>query len=89
MLPVVLVVTTLLSAGYYLPVVMAVYMRDPLRREAHDGAGLPRPALLTVALAVGLVLLLGVLPSGVLASALSTAGSVLRDATMPLVGYGR
>jgi NADH-quinone oxidoreductase subunit N len=89
LLPVVLVLTTLVSAGYYLPVVMAVYMRDPLRSDAHEGAGLPRPALVTVALAVGLVLVLGVLPSGVLASALTTAGSVLRDATIPLVGYGR
>jgi len=88
-LPVVLDVTTLLSAGYYLPVVMAVYMRDPLRSEAHEAAGLPRPALLTVALAVGLLLLLGMLPSAALASALTTAGSVLRDVSMPLVGYGR
>ena len=88
-LPVVLVVTTLLSAGYYLPVVMAVYMRDPVRRETLEGAALSRPAVVTVAFAIGLVVLLGVLPSGALASALSTAGSVLQDASSPLVGYGR
>jgi NADH-quinone oxidoreductase subunit N len=83
-LPVVLVVTTLLSAGYYLPVVMAVYMREPLAADAHAGAALPRPSVVLVALAVGLVLVLGVLPSGALASALDTAGSVLRYTGLPL-----
>jgi NADH:ubiquinone oxidoreductase subunit 2 (subunit N) len=77
-LPVVLVVTTLLSAGYYLPVVMAAYMRDPLRADAHEGAGLPRPAVVTVALALVIVVLLGLLPSGVLGWSLETAGSVLQ-----------
>ena len=85
-LSVVLVVTTLLSAGYYLPVVMAVYMREPLAADAHDGAVLPRPALVTMALSIGLVLLLGILPSGALASALETARGVVRDASAPLVG---
>ena len=85
-LSVVLVVTTLLSAGYYLPVVMAAYMREPLAADAHDGAVLPRPALVTMALSIGLVLLLGILPSGALASALETARGVVRDASAPLVG---
>lgn len=82
-LSVVLVVTTLLSAGYYLPVVMAAYMREPLSAEAHAGAVLPRPALVTLALAVAVVLVLGVLPAGALASALETAGSVVQDASRP------
>jgi NADH-quinone oxidoreductase subunit N len=85
-LSVVLVVTTLLSAGYYLPVVMAAYMREPLAVDAHEGALLPRPAQLTMALAIGLVLLFGILPSGALASALETARSVVSDASAPLVG---
>jgi NADH-quinone oxidoreductase subunit N len=85
-LSVVLVVTTLVSAGYYLPVVMAVYMRDPLSSDAHQGSGLPRPALVTVALAIGIVLVLGVLPSGALASALETARSVVGGSGAPLVG---
>jgi NADH:ubiquinone oxidoreductase subunit 2 (subunit N) len=80
-----LVVTTLISGGYYLPVVMAVYMREPLSEDAHAGALLPRPALITVAFAIGLVLVFGVLPAGVLGSALDTAGSLLRDAAGPLV----
>ena len=85
-LSVVLVVTTLVSAGYYLPVVMAAYMREPLSADAHQGAVLPRPALVTMALAIGIVLVLGVLPAGALTSALETAGSVVQDASRPLVG---
>ena len=83
---VVLVVTTLISAGYYLPVVMAAYMREPLAADAHDAATLSRPALVTTVLAVGLVLLLGILPSGALASALQTAATVVQDASAPLAG---
>jgi NADH-quinone oxidoreductase subunit N len=88
-LSVVLVVTTLVSAGYYLPVVMSVYMRDPLGFDAHEGAVLPRPALVTTAITIGLVLLLGIVPSGALASALETARSVLSDASGPMIGGGR
>ncbi|HEV8149228.1 MAG TPA: NADH-quinone oxidoreductase subunit N [Gemmatimonadales bacterium] len=75
-LAVVLVVTTLVSAGYYLPVVMAAYMREPLAADAHDTARLPRPAIVAVGVAVALVLLLGVLPAGALDAALATAGTV-------------
>ncbi len=77
LLAVVLVVTTLVSAGYYLPVIMAAYMRDPGSDTAHDGARLPNPAALVVAASVILVLLFGVLPSGVLAAATATAGSLI------------
>jgi len=77
LLAVALVLTTLVSAGYYLPVVMAMYMREPVAPEAHRGAELSRPAWLAVAVAVGLVLLLGVLPSPALDAALATAGTVL------------
>ncbi|HEV8600141.1 MAG TPA: NADH-quinone oxidoreductase subunit N [Gemmatimonadales bacterium] len=76
-LSVVLVVTTLVSAGYYLPVVMAAYMREPVSADAQGVAVLPRPALLTMALAVGIVLLLGVLPAGALTTALATASEVI------------
>ncbi len=77
LLAVVLVVTTLVSAGYYLPVVMAAYMREPGSETAHDGAVLPSPAAVVVAASVILVLLFGVLPSGVLAAATATAGSLI------------
>jgi NADH:ubiquinone oxidoreductase subunit 2 (subunit N) len=84
-LSVVLVVTTLISAGYYLPVVMAAYMREPLAGASHETAALSRPALVTTALAVGLVVLLGILPAGALGSALDTARTVVQDASAP--GY--
>jgi NADH-quinone oxidoreductase subunit N len=76
-LAVVLVVTTLVSAGYYLPVVMSAYMRDPVSEHAHDGATLPSPAALVVTASVILVLLFGVLPSGLVAAATATAGSLI------------
>ena len=88
-LPVVLAVTTLVSAGYYLPVVMSVYMREPVPGDTPGDSVLGRPARVTVALAVVLVLVFGVLPSGALASALDTAGTVVQHGLLPLVGGGR
>ena len=88
-LAVVLVVTTLISAGYYLPVVMAVYMREPVAPEAHEAMVLPRPALVTTALAVAITLVLGVLPSGALRSAMATAETVVQDASAPQAVSGR
>jgi NADH-quinone oxidoreductase subunit N len=77
LLAIVLVVTTLISAGYYLPVIMAAYMREPGADQAHADASLPNPGALAVAGAVVLVLLFGVLPSGLLGAATATAGSLL------------
>jgi NADH-quinone oxidoreductase subunit N len=88
-LSVVLVLTSLVSAGYYLPVVMSVYMRDPADEDSHAGAGLPRPAMITVAIAVVLVLLVGVLPASALGSAMETAGSLGPAGAAPIVGFRR
>lgn len=87
-LAVILVLTSLVSAGYYLPVIMAAYMRDPASGEAHSGAGLPRVAAVTVAVAVLLVLIFGVLPSAALAGALDIAGTLGVGTAAP-VGLGR
>jgi len=87
-LAVVLVVTSLISAGYYLPVVMAAYMREPRTPDAHQGAVLPDPAALTVALAIILVLAFGVLPSAALASAVNTAATLVGGGGAPMVGIG-
>lgn len=76
LLAVVLAVTTLISAGYYLPVVMAAYMRDPASDQAHAEARLPRPATIVVAAAVLVILLFGVLPAGLLTTATATAASI-------------
>ena len=76
LLAVVLVVTTLISAGYYLPVIMAAYMREPVFDEAHAEASLPRPGMLVVAAAVVLILIFGVLPAGLLTTATAAAASI-------------
>ncbi|MGH7561081.1 MAG: NADH-quinone oxidoreductase subunit N [Gemmatimonadales bacterium] len=86
LLPVVLVVTTLVSAGYYLPVLMAAYMRDPLSPDAHAGAELPRPAALAVAAAVLVVLAFGVLPAPALGSAVRTAGTLIESPSLLTTG---
>jgi NADH-quinone oxidoreductase subunit N len=88
-LAVILVVTTLLSAGYYLPVIMAAYMREPGGADSHEGAGLPRPAVVTVGLAVIVVILVGILPASALAAAMDTAGSLGAAGSAPVVGIGR
>jgi NADH-quinone oxidoreductase subunit N len=75
-LAVILVVTSLISAGYYLPVIMAVYMREP-GTTTQEAAELPTGATFTVAVAVLLVLALGVLPASALSSALSVAGTLV------------
>jgi NADH-quinone oxidoreductase subunit N len=88
-LAVILVLTSLISAGYYLPVVMAVYMREPADGESHAGAGLPGSAVFTVAVAVAIVLLVGILPASALASAMDTAGSLGPAGATPIAGFGR
>jgi NADH-quinone oxidoreductase subunit N len=79
-LAVVLVVTTLISAGYYLPVVRAMYMRD-LPDAPPSEERLPAAARWAIGIGVALVLALGVLPQVVIdrseASAAAFSGSQL------------
>lgn len=83
-LAVILVLTTLVSAGYYLPVLMSAYMRDP--GEADGGPALPGPAAVAVGAAVVVVLVFGVVPGPVLDSAVETAGTLLREASLVTTG---
>ncbi len=88
-LAVILVLTSLISAGYYLPVIMAAYMRDPAAPESHSGAGLPRAAVVTVAFAIVVIVAFGILPASALASALDlTATFGAGSLALPL-GIGR
>ncbi len=75
-LAVILVLASVVSAGYYLPVLMAVYMRPLPAEGAHAAAGLPRAAGLAVAVAVLAVLALGVWPAGVLDLSVTSAASL-------------
>ncbi len=88
-LAVILVVTSLISAGYYLPVIMAAYMREPESAESHGQARLPRTAAVTVAVAIAVVLVFGVLPSAALSSAIATAGTLVQTLAAPIAGIGQ
>jgi NADH-quinone oxidoreductase subunit N len=74
---VVLVLTSLVSAGYYLPVIMASYMRPPSSPDAHAGVILARPAAVTVAVAIALVVVLGLWPTPALDAAQASAGTLI------------
>ncbi len=80
-LAIVLVLTSIVSVGYYLPVVRAIYMKSPVTTDQHAHVTLPAPVRWTVAVGVALVLLFGVLPGMAIqssdASAKSFAGTAL------------
>jgi NADH-quinone oxidoreductase subunit N len=65
-LAVVLVLTSVVSAGYYLPVIMAMYMRPPRVPLAHSEDGLTSTARFAIAVAAVSILILGVWPTGAL-----------------------
>jgi NADH-quinone oxidoreductase subunit N len=75
-LAVALVVTSVVSAGFYLPVLMAAYMRPLPHAEAHAHVRLGRLARGAVVGAVAAVLVLGVRPNGLLDLARDTARSL-------------
>jgi NADH-quinone oxidoreductase subunit N len=76
-LPVVLVLASVISAGYYLPVIMALYMR-PAPAGAGSGELLGRPAAWAIGIVVAALLVFGVWPSGAIAAALESAGTLLQ-----------
>jgi NADH-quinone oxidoreductase subunit N len=84
-LPVILVVTSVLSAGYYLPVIMAMYMRPAPAGDRYAAVRLAPAALGTVTLAVVAVLLFGVWPGAVLDLA-GRSGTTLTQTGVPIAG---
>ena len=72
-LPVVLVLGSLVSAGYYLPVIMAMTMKPTRTPESHRQVAFSWAARATVALAVVVTIAFGIWPSGALAGALASA----------------
>jgi NADH-quinone oxidoreductase subunit N len=87
LLPVVLVITSVISAGYYLRVIMAMYMRSAADEEVHREVRLWPAAAAAVAVSVAIVLLLGVWPRGALDAALRSAGT-LTETAMPVASEG-
>jgi len=79
-LPVVLVVTSVISAGYYLPVIMAMYMKNAPDPDTHRAVRLWLPAAAAVAISVAAVVLFGVWPRGALDAAARTAGNLTQTA---------
>jgi len=86
-LAIVLVVTSVISAGYYLPVIMSVYMRPAPTEGAHEGARLWPVAAGAIAVSVIVVVLFGVWPAGALDVAGRSAGT-LTQTGVPVAGQG-
>jgi NADH-quinone oxidoreductase subunit N len=84
-LPVILVLTSVVSAGYYLPVIMAMYMRPAPSADRYAGVRLPPAALGAMALTVAAVLVFGVWPVGLLDLAARSA-TTLTQTGMPIAG---
>ena len=63
-LPVILVLTSVLSAGYYLPVIMAMYMRPAPAAERHAGVRLSPTAAGLITVSIVAVILFGLWPNG-------------------------
>lgn len=83
LLPIVVVVTSVISAGYYLPVIMSMYMKPAPDGPADAGLGLSRAAAGAIGLSLAAVVVFGVLPAGVVDAALRSA-STLVQTLMPV-----
>jgi NADH-quinone oxidoreductase subunit N len=82
-LPVLLVITSVISAGYYLPVIMSMYMKPSMGRLPQNRLG---PAAVgAIGVSVALVILLGVWPGGLLDLAGRSAATLTQTAR-PLAG---
>ena len=84
----VLVLTSVISAGYYLPVIMAMYMKSAPTAEAHAGMRVGRLGRIALALCIAAVLYFGIRPNQLLALA-QGSGATLAPAVMaapPLTG---
>jgi NADH-quinone oxidoreductase subunit N len=77
----ILVLTSVVSAGYYLPVIMAMYMKPPTTESAHVNVYLDRWARTAVAVVVVGLLLFGVWPNRLFDLAKSAGNSVHSPAT--------
>jgi NADH-quinone oxidoreductase subunit N len=78
-LPVVLVITSVVSAGYYLPVIMSMYMRPAPEHPADAGLELPRAAAAVVIVSLAAVVLFGILPGSMVDAALRGAGTLAQQ----------
>ncbi len=78
-IPVVLVLASAVSAGYYLPLIMAMHMK-PAPERAGEAPRLPRATAVVVAVIVAAILVVGVWPGPVLSGTLNVASSLFERA---------
>jgi NADH-quinone oxidoreductase subunit N len=78
-----LVITSVVSAGYYLPVIMAMYMKPEPSADAHAGVRMGRLQAAVVGLAVAGMLWLGVQPTRLLRLAQVSGASVRASGVTP------
>jgi NADH-quinone oxidoreductase subunit N len=78
-LAIVLVVTSIISLGYYLPVIMSMYMKSAPDEESHRTIRLWPAAAAAVTVSVAAVLLFGLWPRGALDAALRSAGDLTQS----------
>jgi NADH-quinone oxidoreductase subunit N len=74
-----LVLASVVSAGYYLPVIMAMYMRPAPFAQAHAGVRFGRLGAAALAVCVAAVLYFGVRPNRLL-DLTQTSGAAIRPA---------
>jgi NADH-quinone oxidoreductase subunit N len=86
-LPVILVLTSVVSAGYYLPVIMSMYMKPAPSSTTYGGIRLTPTAAGIIGLSVAVVILFGFWPEQVLDLAGRTSEALTQTA-MPEVGVG-
>jgi NADH-quinone oxidoreductase subunit N len=85
-LAVILVITSVVSAGYYLPVIMSMYMQPARAPMVYFDRGLAGSARLAVAVAVVLMLVLGVWPTAMLHLSDAAAFSLAQTAGQAVAG---
>ena len=83
----VLVLTSVVSAGYYLPVIMAMYMRPTPFAQAHAGVRFARLGQVALAACIAALLYFGIIPNRLL-DLTRTSGAAIRPAAtaVPPVG---
>jgi len=80
-LSIILVLTSVVSAGYYLPVIMSMYMKPAPSDELQRDMRLFPTAAGAIALSVAAVVLFGFLPGGALDVAVRSAGTLTQTGT--------
>src|SRR5690606_2085629 len=79
-LPVVAMIASGISIGYYLPVVLAMTLKPTRTRQAHQTIRIPGPAKVALAVCVAAILVLGIWPRAVLNFATNEAVQLRRTA---------